>query len=110
MQRRQFLEQVGALTATSLVAHAETPYPIKVGMLGTQHSHTIGKLKAMRASADYQVVAACENDPAAKAQAQKDPAFEGIRWLKEDELIEDPAIQLIVVECWIWEAIPWGKK
>lgn len=110
MQRRQFLNQAGILAASSLAGNAATSYPIKVGMLGTQHSHTIGKLKVMRASADYQVVAACENDPAAKAQAGKDPAFEGIRWLKEDELIQDPSIQLIVVECWIWEAIPWGKK
>ena len=110
MQRRQFLHQAGIVTATTLAGLGAAPYPIKVGMLGTQHSHTIGKLKAMRASADYQVVAACENDAAAKAQAQKDPAFEGIRWLKEDELIHDPSIQLIVVECWIWEAIPWGKK
>ena len=110
MQRRQFLEQAGVLTASSLAGLAAAPYPIKVGMLGTQHSHTTGKLKAMRASADYEVVAACENDAAAKAQAQKDPGFEGVRWLNEDELIHDPSIQLIVVECWIWEAIPWGKK
>ena len=78
MQRRQFLHQAGAITASSLAGLAAKPGPIKVGMLGTQHSHTIGKLKAMRASADYQVVAACENDAAAKAQALKDPAHAAV--------------------------------
>ena len=110
MQRRELLYQAGALAAAAVTSRGAVNGPIRVGMLGTQHSHTLGKLKAMRASADYEVVAACENDAAAKAQARKDSAFDGVRWMNEDDLIHDPGIQLIVVECWIWEAVPWGRK
>jgi predicted dehydrogenase len=97
------------MAASTLVAHGSDG-PIRVGMLGTQHSHSIGKLNAMRNSPDYEVVAVCENDADAKAVARKNPAFAGVRWMNEDELIADPSLQLIVVECWVWEAVPWGKK
>jgi predicted dehydrogenase len=89
------------------------PAPISVirsGILGTQHSHTRGKLKAMKDSADYQVVGVCEPDATAAARARNDPSFEGIRWLTKDELLSDPSVHLVVVECRPWEAIPLGKQ
>ena len=30
--------------------------------------------------------------------------------MSEEELLNDSSIQLVVVECWVWEALPWGKK
>ena len=78
--------------------------------LGTQHSHTTGKLKAMQDSPDYEVAGICENDPEAKARAQKDPRFQGLRWMTEEELLRDPPIHLIVVECSVWEALPMGHE
>jgi predicted dehydrogenase len=83
---------------------------IRTGMLGTRHSHTIGKLKAMQDSPDYEVVAACEPDSAARARAQTDPRFKGLRWVSEEELLADSSIRLVVVECQVWEALPWGRK
>ena len=83
---------------------------IRAGILGTQHSHVSGKLRAMQDSPDYQVVSVCENDAAARSKAQKDPLFQGLRWVSEEELLGDSSIHLIVVECAVWEALPWGKK
>jgi predicted dehydrogenase len=109
MERRKFLEYAGAGSLVSLAAQAE-PKIVRAGILGTQHSHTVGKLQAMQNSPDYEVAAICENDPAARERAQKDPRFQGLRWVSEEQLLGDPAIHLIVVECWVWEAVPRGKK
>jgi len=69
-----------------------------------------GKLKAMQDSPDYQVVSACEYDAAVRTRNQNDPLYQGLRWVSEEELLADPSIHLIVVECRAWEAVPWGKK
>jgi predicted dehydrogenase len=79
-------------------------------MLGTGHSHFSGKLKAMMDSPDYEIAGAVENNPAAKARIQKDPRYSSLKWMSEEELLKDPSIHLIVVECRVWEALPWGAK
>ncbi len=76
---------------------------VRVGLLGSGHSHFAGKLKAMQASPDYEVVGIAEGDP-----ARQPPA--GLPVLTVDQLLGDPSIQLVVVECRVWEALPWGKK
>jgi predicted dehydrogenase len=83
---------------------------IRTGILGTQHSHVRGKLAAMKDSPDYEVVAICEPDAAAAERARSNPAFAGVRWANEDELLSDRSINLIVAECRPWEAVAWGKK
>jgi predicted dehydrogenase len=107
MDRRKLL-QYGLLAP--LAASAAGPSVVRAGILGTKHSHTSGKLKAMQDSPDYEIAGICENDTEAKARAQKDARFRGVRWMSEGELLSDPSIHLIVVQCNIWEAIPWGSK
>jgi predicted dehydrogenase len=79
-------------------------------MLGTQHGHVSGKLKALIESPDFEVAAVCEPDKAALAKRKDDPLFKGIPWVSEGALLSDPSIQVVVVECMFWEALPWGKK
>jgi len=109
MERRKFLQYAGAGSLASLAAQG-APKVVRAGILGTQHSLTTGKLQAMRDSPDYEVAGICENDPAARERAQKDPRFQGLRWISEEQLLADPSTHLIVVECSVWEALPWGKK
>ena len=109
MDRRSFVRQAGAAAMLSQGARGG-PAVVRAAILGTKHSHTTGKLKAMQGSADYQVVGICENDPAAKARAQADPRFQGLRWMSESELLADRGIDLVVVECNVWEALPWASK
>jgi len=109
MERRKFLQYAGAGSLASLAAQG-APKVVRAGILGTQHSHTTGKLQAMKDSPDYDVAGICENDPAARERAQKDPRFQGLRWMSEEQLLADPSTHLIVVECSVWEALPWGKK
>jgi predicted dehydrogenase len=108
MNRRELLVAGGGLLLRDTARGA--PGVIRAGILGTRHSHTSGKLKAMQDSPDYEVAAVCEPDPAARARAEKDPRFKGLRWVSEGELLADTSIRLVVVECQVWEALPWGRK
>jgi len=83
---------------------------IRTGMLGTGHSHFTGKFKAMRDSADYEIAAIVESDTAARKKLQENIEFGGLHWMPEEQMLKDPSINLIVVECRAWEALPWGRK
>lgn len=109
MNRRDLFRNTAAALAAHTAAGA-APGRIRAGILGTQHSHITGKLKAMQDSPHYEVAGVCENDSAARERAKKDPRFQGLRWMGEDELLGEPSIRLIVVECRVWEALPWGAK
>jgi predicted dehydrogenase len=108
--RREMLQFASGALLAPLAARAADPKVVRAGVLGTSHSHTTGKLKAMQDSPSYQVVGICENDPEAKARAQKNPAFRDLRWMTEEDLLRDSSINLIVVECNVWEALGLGAK
>lgn len=105
MNRRHFLNAIPVLAVAQSAERR-----IRAAVWGTQHSHTVGKLRAMQDSPLYEVAAACENDRAAKARAIESPRFKGLNWVTEEQLLNDRSIQLVVVECSVWEALPMGKK
>src|SRR6516162_5218356 len=109
MDRRKFLQNTSATLLTTMAAHAAVSN-VRTGMLGTGHSHFSGKLKAMMDSPDYEIAGIVENDAEAKARLRKDPRLAFIRWMSEEELLKDPSIRMVVVECHAWEALPWGRK
>ncbi len=106
MKRRDFLAAASAMPALA----GQRSGRIRVALWGTEHSHTTGKLKALRDSPDYEVVGVCEPDAALRAKAEKNPLFAGLRWMSESETLSDGSIPLVVVECSVWDAIPMGSK
>lgn len=108
MVRRDFLI-AAAVSGAALTAEGEVRV-IRTGILGTRHSHVRGKLAAMKSSPRYEVVSVCENDAAAKVEAQRSGIFGGLKWVTEEEILADRSLHLIVVECNVWEALPWGRK
>ncbi len=106
MKRREFLAAASAMP----VMAAQSQGRIRVALWGTEHSHTTGKLKALRDSPEYEVAAVCESDPALRAKAEQNPLFSGLRWMSESEMLGDKSIPLAVVECSVWDAIPMGAK
>jgi predicted dehydrogenase len=104
MNRRHFLHSIPALAVQAAAR------PIRTAIWGTQHSHTSGKLRALKDSPLYEVAAICENDPAAKSRALKDARFQGLPWVSEEQLLNDRSLQLVVVECAVWDALPMGQK
>lgn len=109
MDRRRFLQQTSAALLTSMAA-GRAITKIRVGMLGTGHSHFGGKLKAMMGNPDYEIAGVVESNAGAKARIQKEPYMASLHWLSEEELLKDPSVNLVVVECRAWEAVPWGAK
>lgn len=109
IDRREFIISSGAAMAAASSACAAQA-SIRAGILGTQHGHVRGKLQAMIDSPDYEVACICEHDPAIQKQQAGDPLYEGQTWVSEDELLSDESIDLVVVECKPWQAIPWGQK
>lgn len=70
---------------------------IRVGQIGTMHPHAT-KLSVYRQSADYEVVGVVEEDAQQRAQAEKHPAFAGVRWMSQEQLLAEPGLQVVLVE------------
>jgi predicted dehydrogenase len=106
LHRRALLQ--GA-SATALVAGlgrgvvAEEPSAsrarrrVKIGQIGVGHAHAT-KLSVYRASPDYEVVGIVEPDPALREQARLQPAFRDLRWMSQEELLEVPGLEAVLVE------------
>lgn len=103
MQRRTFLQNTFALAAASTATRAfavdAAPPKIKIGQIGTGHSHAAGKMDAIRLLADtYDVVGIVESDAALRAQAEKSPTYSGLAWLDEGALLGNSAVPAVAVE------------
>ncbi len=109
IDRREFIISSGAAMAAASTAKAAEA-KIRAAVLGTQHGHVRGKLQAMIDSPDYEVVCICEHDADVQSKQAVDPLYKGQTWVSESELLSDQSIDLVVVECKPWQAIPWGQK
>jgi predicted dehydrogenase len=100
VSRATFLCQLGGATVGATIVRAQTPKPprIKIGQIGTSHAHASGKMQAIRASAEYEVVGIVENDPARRAAAEKSPAYAGLPWMTEEQLLNTPGLPAVAVE------------
>jgi predicted dehydrogenase len=103
MNRREFVQSMAA--AASAASASDIPR-VRVGMLGTGHSHFLGKLNAVLGNADFELVGIVETTKL----APQDAKLAALKRMTEAELLGDKSIHLIVVECRAWEALPWGKK
>jgi predicted dehydrogenase len=70
---------------------------IKVGQIGVGHAHAT-KLEVYRRSDDYDVIGIVEPDPQLRARAEAQPAFRGLTWMTEKELLETPGLMAVLVE------------
>ena len=109
IDRREFIISSGAAMAAASSAQGAGS-KIQAAVLGTQHGHVRGKLQAMIDSPDYEVVCICEHDPEVQKKQAADSLYKGQTWVSESELLSDDSIDLVVVECKPWQAIPWGQK
>lgn len=97
MTRRRFLANTvttsAALGLAALDLHADTASRrIPVGFLGVAHSHALEKFKAIRDSADWDLLGVCEDNPGARAPfAKLDATF-----LTREELFA--RCEVVVVE------------
>jgi predicted dehydrogenase len=115
--RRNFLGAAGA----SLAAGALAPWPralaqspakprIRIGQIGVGHAHASGKIAALRASQDFEVVGVVEADPERRAAAEKSPAYQGLTWLTEEQLLNAKDLQAVAVETQVKDLVPTAAR
>ena len=104
LPRRTFLAAAAAASlgpatvsrARSTTARSNQP-PIRIGQIGTGHAHA-SKLSVYRASPDYEVVGIVEPDADLRRTAERQAAFQGLRWMTQEELLNQPGLQAVLVE------------
>ncbi len=74
-----------------------TPPRIKVGQVGVGHAQA-NKLSVFRDSMDYEVVGIVEPDPDLRKKAASEDAFRGLAWMTQEQLLNAPGLQLVLVE------------
>ena len=107
LPRRQFLAGVGAASLTAATpavlaraAHGATSGAsrLRIGQIGTGHAHAEGKLSVLRRSADFELVGVVEPDEQLRRAAAARKAYDGVRWLAEDELLATSDLRAVAVE------------
>jgi predicted dehydrogenase len=84
---------------------------IRVGQIGTRHSHAEGKMATMRKLADlFDVVGIVEPNAALRGRAEQRDTYAGLRWMTEAELLATPGLDAVVVENDIPELTPTGVR
>lgn len=84
--------------------------PIRAAILGTGHGHALGKLRVLQESDDWDVAGVCEADAETRARREQEPAWAGVEWLEEAELLEDPSVRMVAVESEVPQMLPLARK
>ncbi len=72
---------------------------IRVGQIGTKHAHAAGKLQTVRKlSEHFEVIGVVEVNPTQREKVKGTEAFSGLNWMTVDQLLEQPGLQLVLVE------------
>ena len=92
MTRRHF-----AALASQAALHAQpAAKKIRAAMIGTGHGHAASKVRALQSMPEYEFLGVCRPD--ADDPALED-VFQNAQWLKLADVIGDPAIEMIAIEC-----------
>lgn len=70
---------------------------IRIGQIGVAHGHA-NKLAVYRNSPDYEVVGIVEPDAQLRKQAETQPAFRDLPWMTQEQLLNAPGLQAVLVE------------
>lgn len=120
LERREFLATtlgVGAAAAAtpwleSSVARAgQHRERIKVGQIGAGHAHAAGKMATFRKLADqYEVVGVVEPNPEWRRARGDDPAYRGVTWMTEEQLLNTRGLKAVAVETEVCDLVPTAAR
>lgn len=84
-----------------------TTRPIRIGQLGIGHNHGTEQMRSLRKLGDdFTVVGLVEDDPDWRRKRGADPAYRGLPWLTEEQLLADPEVSAVSVECDVPDLVP----
>lgn len=100
----------GLLATTSLAIPNEEELPrIKIGQIGTKHSHARGKLATIPKYPEfYEFVGIVEPDPKRAKEMQR--AYPKLKWMTEGQLLNTKGLQAVAVETDVDDLIPTGIR
>jgi predicted dehydrogenase len=107
LSRREVLPVLGGLAVSGLVRPARGDDPsrrIRIGQIGVGHAHAT-KLEVYRRSPEYEVVGIVEPDAELRARAEKNPAFQGVPWMTQEQLLGLPGLQAVLVETRVQDSL-----
>ena len=114
--RRSFLEAAAAGTlATAMspaasAAHANAA-PVKVAQVGTKHAHARSKMATMRKYPElFDIVGVAEADSRRRIEVQDLPAYRGLRWMTEEQILAADDIVAVTVETDIDNLLPTAER
>jgi predicted dehydrogenase len=82
---------------------------IKIGQIGVGHAHAT-KLSVYRKSADYEVVGIVEPDRELRDQASTNAAYRDLPWLTEEQLLNTPGLQAVLIETRVRDLLPTAAR
>lgn len=72
---------------------------IKIGQIGTGHEHASAKMSTFRKLSEYyEVVGIAESDAELRKSRERDPAYQGLTWMTEEQLLGTQGLQAVAVE------------
>ncbi len=95
---------LGASAAAGLFAGGK---PFRAAVLGTGHAHAAGKINALRRAGGFELVGAVEPDPRRRPAGSD---FSNLRWLREEDVLQDPSIRLVAVESTVGENLDYAER
>lgn len=109
--RRTFLAATpGLLATTSLALPREQELPrIKIGQIGTKHSHARGKLATiLKYPQLFEFVGIVEPDPVREKEMKR--SYSKLKWMTEQELLNTKGLQAVAVETDVENLVPTGIR
>ncbi len=89
----------GQLLQPHAIAADPPKQKIKVGQIGTGHEHASGKMDTFRKLSDhYEVVGIAESIPELRKRNENKTAYQGLKWMSEEELLATEGLQAVAVE------------
>ncbi|MBM3728900.1 MAG: Gfo/Idh/MocA family oxidoreductase [Acidobacteria bacterium] len=92
--------------AVVAAAGSAKPKPIRAAVYGVGHAHAMGKVQALRALPEFELVGVCEPD---SRVPRTHKALEGVQWLSEREVL-DSSIEFIAVESRVQENLLYARR
>lgn len=97
--------------AASGTAAARDKQRIKVGQIGIGHNHASAKMATFRKLADhYEVVGVVEPSPEWRKKRGEDPAYRGLTWMTEEQLLNTQGLAVVAVETDVCDLVPTAAR
>jgi len=112
LSRRQFTQQsskaiFGLASANPFMESFFKRNKIKIGQIGTAHSHAADKMETLRKLNNiFEVIGIVETDEVFKHTAQSKASYQNLKWLTEEQLLNTAGLRAVLIETELDDLVP----